>query len=252
MPMQLDRAPRPTGSPASRLWPRFLPIALVAMAIATVVLLRLDRFVSLDQLRASRGDLAMFVAAMPAHAVLLFVATYAAASALSMPGIVVLTLVGGYLFGLWLGAAAVVVGATAGATLLFLAARTAFGDLLRSRAGVWLTRMEASFRKNAFGYLLSLRLAPAIPFFVVNLMLALAGVPLRTFVVTTAIGIIPSTIVFASTGAGLRTVLDSGMELTLQGTVTPGLIAGLTGLSLLPLLPVLARRLMSSTKSDPA
>lgn len=227
---------------AASSWKRFVPLAVLAAGIGTVFVLRLDQYLSFEQLRLHRSELTTYVATMPVQATLLFILAYAAATALSVPGAIVLTLTGGFLFGIWHGTASVVVGATLGATVLFLAARSALGDMLRTKAGPWLARMEEGFKENAFSYLLVLRLVPAIPFFIVNLVPAFFGVPLRTFVTTTALGIIPGTFVFASIGAGLGSIFDSAQEFTLKGALTPQVITGLVGLSLLSLMPVVLKK----------
>lgn len=224
-------------------WARLLPLAVIASGIGAFFILDLGRYLTFDQLRAHRGELMACVAAMPVKAVLLFIAIYTAATAFSFPGAVVLTLTGGFLFGIWQGTAAVVVGATIGATLLFLAARTALAESLHAKAGPWLARMESGFRDNALSYLLVLRLIPAFPFFVVNLVPAFLGVPTRTFVVATLLGIIPGTFVFASIGAGLGSIFDQMQEFSLKGALTPQVITALVGLAVLSLIPIAYRRL---------
>jgi uncharacterized membrane protein YdjX (TVP38/TMEM64 family) len=155
----------------------------------------------------------------------------------------VLTVAGGFLFGVVLGTLYVVVAATLGATAIFLIARSALGDLFRAKAGPFVQQMEAGFRENAFSYMLVLRLIPLFPFFVVNLVPAFLGVPLRTYVVGTLIGIIPGTLVFILAGAGLGSVFDRGGVFTVDSVLTPEIVAGLVGLSLLSLLPVIYKRL---------
>jgi uncharacterized membrane protein YdjX (TVP38/TMEM64 family) len=103
--------------------------------------------------------------------------------------------------------------------------------------------MERGFEQDDLSYLLFLRLMPVFPFFVVNLVAALLGVELRVFVIGTFLGIIPATIVYASIGAGLGTLLDQGSELELTDAVQPEILIGLGGLAILALLPVLYRRM---------
>ena len=125
-------------------------------------------------------------------AVLAYIALYIAAVALSVPGAVFLTVTGGFLFGLAVGASAAVIGATIGATLIFLVARTALGEPLLRRAGPRAAQARQGFRADAFSYLLFLRLVPVFPFCLVNLVPAFAGVRLAPFVAATALGIIPA------------------------------------------------------------
>lgn len=224
-------------------WKRLIPVAILLAGLGAFFGLGLNKYVTFDTLKEHRGELMAIVAANPVASVLVFIAVYAAATALSLPGGALLTLTGGFLFGIWLGAAAVVIGATIGASLLFLAARSALGDVLRARAGPFLARMEAGFKENALSYLFVLRLIPAFPFFVVNLVPAFLGVPLSTFVIATFLGIMPGTFVFASIGAGLGSIFDSMQEVSLKGALTPEVITALIGLAVLSLIPVAYKKL---------
>lgn len=245
----------PANSPAfpaeqkSGAFGRLVPLALIGAGVAAFFAFGLHKYLSFEQLRLHRGELMGFVSSMPVKAVLLFTLAYAVATALSLPGGVILTLAGGFLFGIVEGTAAVVVGATTGATALFLAARSALGDVLKAKAGPWLSRMEAGFKEDALSYLLVLRLIPAFPFFVVNLVPAFLGVPLRTFLVATFLGIIPGTFVFASIGAGLGSIFDRMQEPSLKGALTPEVIVALIGLAVLSLIPVVYKRLKARKPS---
>lgn len=228
---------------AKRVIARFLPLVAIVAGMVAFFALGLDRFVSFDTLKDNREALLGLVAANPAASALGFVAVYAVVVALSLPGGALMTIAGGFLFGWFLGTLYVVVGATLGATAIFLAARTSIGDALRRKAGPWLGRLEAGFRSDAFNYLLFLRLVPAFPFFVVNLVPAFLGVPLRTYVLATAIGIVPGTFVFAFTGAGLGSVFDRGEAFSLSGVLTPEILIALVGLGCLALMPVAVRKI---------
>ncbi len=128
---------------------------------------------------------------------------------LSLPGAAVLTLSGGLLLGWQLSAPATIIAATIGATITFLVARYAVGDTAAAKAGPWVEKLSAGFRENAFSYLLFLRLVPAFPFFVVNLVPALLGVPLSTYFVATLVGIVPATTAFSFLGSGLGSVVEA-------------------------------------------
>ena len=142
---------------------RLLPVlALVALIVAAFAF-HLDRYLTLDFLRQNRAQLSAYVAEHGLAARLGYVIAYAGVVALSLPGAAIMTLAGGFLFGVLVGATLTVIGATLGATLLFLVARSAVGDSLRERAGPFLARMAEGFSKNAFSYLLFLRLVPAFP-----------------------------------------------------------------------------------------
>ena len=167
-----------------------------------------------------------------------YILGYAVAVAFSLPGAAIFTMTGGLLFGWWKGPILAVTGATLGATVLFLAARTAIGEPLRARAGPWLKRLEAGFAKNAFNYLLALRLVPVIPFFIINLVPAFLGVKLSTYVVTTFIGIIPGAVVYAGLGNSLNTILDAGGTPNLRIILQPQILLPILGLVALALVPV--------------
>ncbi|MCI0431571.1 MAG: VTT domain-containing protein [Rhodospirillales bacterium] len=224
-------------------WRRWIPVLLLAIGLAAVFLFDLDRFLSFEALRGHRAWLTAEVAAHPIRSAALFFAVYVAATALSVPGGAVLTLAGGFLFGTLGGTLLVLGAATLGACIVFLAARTALGDLLRRRAGPFLKRMEKGFRSDGFHYLLVLRLVPLFPFWLVNLVPAFFGMRLRSYALATLIGIAPATIVFSSLGGGLGSVFDAGATPDLGLLFTPRLMLPILGLALLALVPVLYRRL---------
>ncbi len=222
---------------------RLLPLAVLGAVIAAVFAFDLDRFLSFEALRDNREILMAFVQDQAILAVAVFVALYAVSTATSLPGGAVLSIAGGFLFGSVAGTAWIVIGATIGATALFLVAKTAFGDALRAKAGPWLKKMEAGFQDDALSYMLVLRLVPLFPFFVVNLVPALLGVRLRTYVVATFVGIIPGAFVFASVGAGLGSVFDSMEAFSPASALTPEVITALVGLAVLSLIPVAYKKL---------
>jgi uncharacterized membrane protein YdjX (TVP38/TMEM64 family) len=232
----------PAEAPRS-LAKRFGPLVLVAVALGTFFALGGPDYVTIDTLRENRAALRAFSAANPLLAPLALVAVYAALVAISFPGAGLLTIVAGFMFGTVVGGISVVIGATIGATILFLAARTALGDALARRAGPFLEKLCAGFEENAFSYMMLLRLVPAFPFWLVNIAPALFKVPLRTFVLTTALGIVPGTFVYASIGAGAGAVLDAGGELDLSGVLLkPEVLGPIAGLILLALVPILLKR----------
>jgi uncharacterized membrane protein YdjX (TVP38/TMEM64 family) len=224
---------------------RFLPLAILVLGIVVVLASGLGDYLSFDQLRDNRAQLLEFVDRHALLAPLLFMVIYAAVIALSIPGGAVLTMAGGFLFGVALGTLYVVVAATVGASLVFLAARTALGDSLRRKAGPWMRRMEAGFRENALNYLLFLRLIPVFPFWLVNLVPALLGVPFATYVGATFVGIIPGSLVYASVGNGLGAVFDAGQSPDLGIIFRPAIILPIIGLAVLAILPVAYKKLRS-------
>lgn len=224
-------------------WTRFLPLGLIALALVAALSLGLGEFLSFDKLREQRTALQAFVADHRLYALLAFAAAYMAVTALSVPGATVLTLAGGFLFGVWLGGAATVVGATLGAVVVFLAARAAAGDFLRRKAGPAVARIEQGVRENAFSYLLSLRLLPILPFWLVNLASGFVDIPLRTYALATFLGIIPGTFIYAGVGAGLGAVFEGREALNLGVIFKPAVLLPLVALALLSLAPTVWKRL---------
>lgn len=212
------------------------------MFVAAAFALRLDHQLTLDAVKDNRALLAVFVQSHGALSRIVFVAVYATVVALSLPGSTIMTLVGGFLFGVQLGVTLSVVGATLGAALLFAVARSALGDMLLERAGPLLSGMTKGFQEDAFSYLLFLRLVPAFPFWAVNLAAAALGIRLRSYVAATTIGVIPSAIIYATFGAGLSKTFDANGAVRLEDLLSPSMISALLGLGLLVLLPVALRR----------
>ncbi|MFM7346838.1 MAG: TVP38/TMEM64 family protein [Tagaea sp.] len=234
----------PTPRPA---WLRFLPLASILGAVATAYALGLHTYLSFEVLAENRAQLLAWTEANRALALALYMLAYIAVVALSLPGGAVATLTGGFLFGTWLGGLATVFAATIGATLLFLAARTALGDVLREKAGPGLRKLEEGFKRDALSYLLVLRLVPAFPFFLVNLAPAFLGVNLRTYLIGTFFGIMPGSFVFASVGAGLGAVFDRGERPDLSIILTPPVLLPLLALAALSLVPVAWKRFKKGT-----
>jgi uncharacterized membrane protein YdjX (TVP38/TMEM64 family) len=219
---------------------------------------------TLDNIAANRDALQHAIAQHRGLAVLAYVAVYAAVAGLSLPGGTVLTLTGGLLFGWLIGGVAAIVGATAGATIVFLIARTALGETLAHKTGPLLGKLRDGFKQNALSYVLFLRLVPAFPFWLVNLAPALLGVPLGTYVLGTFIGIIPGTLAIASVGAGLDAVIAAAeaeyaacitakgpaactLAINAGALVNKQLIAALALLGAVALIPVAWRKRRQST-----
>jgi uncharacterized membrane protein YdjX (TVP38/TMEM64 family) len=230
---------------------RFLPILLITVAGVLVFVLGWDRYLSFDALRDNRDRLLAWRDSQYVVFCLLFMLVYAVVIALSVPGGVWLTIAGGFVFGAAQSTALVVVAATVGACAIFLAARHAFAEPLRARMGPSITRMEDGFRENAFSYLLVLRLIPIFPFWLVNLVPAFLGVPLRTYAIGTFIGIMPGSFVYSLLGSGLGAVFDSGRQPDLNIIFEPQVLAPLVGLALLAMLPVAYKHLRRRQSAGP-
>ena len=217
-------------------------LAVLAAGLAVFFAAGLHEQLSFEALRDNREMLASWVEANLVLALFAYLVGYAVVIAFSLPVGAVATISGGFFFGLWFGTAATVVGATLGATALFVAAQTVLGDRLRARVGAALERMDSGFRENAFNYLLVLRLVPLFPFFLVNIAPAFANVRLATYVSATFIGIVPGTFVYTSVGNGLGAVFDGGGEPDLGLILEPEILLPILGLSVLALVPVIYRR----------
>lgn len=222
---------------------RWLPLLLLLLAIAGFFALGLGRYLTLGALAEHRDWLLGEVARFGPIAALGFILIYAAVVALSVPGGAVMTVAGGFLFGAWLGGLYALVAATLGATILFLVARTSLGEALERRAGPFLRSLDAGFREHAASYLLVLRLVPLFPFWLVNLVPAFLGVPLRTFVLASVIGMAPGTFVYASLGNGLGAIVAAGKSPDLGIIFQWRVLGPLLALAFLALLPVAYKRL---------
>jgi uncharacterized membrane protein YdjX (TVP38/TMEM64 family) len=224
-----------------RRWLKLAPVAVIAAAAALVFATGLNRYLSLDMLQEKRELLLELVARHPITGLLAYMGAYAVMVALSVPGALIMTMTGGFLFGPLVGASAAVIGMTVGATIMFLVARSALGDFLKRHtpAGGMVSRVEAGVRANAFLYLLVLRLLPAVPFWLCNLASGFVNIPLRTYLAATIVGIIPSTFIYASIGAGLGHVFDRGEKPNLNLISDPQVLFPLIGLVALSLLPLL-------------
>lgn len=222
---------------------RFGPLIILVVIAIAFFAAGGQHYVTLDALRDNRQFLVDFVARNPVGSALALVGIYAALVAISFPGASLLTIAAGLFFGTVVGGSLVVIGATLGATIVFLIARNASGDALRKRIGNWGEKLADGFEKNAFSYLMLLRLLPVAPFWLVNIVPALFGVKLRDYVLATAIGIIPGTFVYASIGAGAGAVLAAGQELNLKGALLkPEVIGPILGLAALSLIPILYKK----------
>ncbi len=200
---QVEEAEAKPGFSVQRLLPLIILVGFVILAFA----MGWHRYLSFEVLADNRDRLKDFVEANFALAALTYIAIYAAAVALSLPGGLILTVSGGFIFGIWFGPPLAVIAATIGATIIFLIAKTSLGDTLAERAGPSIESFRRGFQENAMSYLLFLRLVPLFPFFLVNVAPAFLGVKLRTYVIGTFFGIIPGTFAYAFAGAGLDSVI---------------------------------------------
>ncbi len=243
----MAQADTPTSQPKSFSLGRLVPLLVLVAGLVLFFAFGLQRYLSFEVLRENRETLLTWVQQKGLLAALTYMAIYAIAVAFSLPGGAVMSITGGFLFGTLWGSLYIVIGATLGATALFIIAKTALGDVLRAKAGPSLQKMEAGFRENALSYLLVLRLVPLFPFFVVNLVPAFLGVALPTYVLGTFLGIIPGVFVFASVGAGLGSIFDAGESFSAAGILTPQIITALIGLAALAFIPVVYKKIKAGS-----
>lgn len=250
-----DNGGGPTSAPSKGGLKRWVPVLVLVGLMALAFATGLHKYLSFKTVGLNYEALRAFISSNVVVAVLLYALIYIVVVALSLPGGLILTISGGLLFGWQLGAPVTVIAATIGATILFLIAKTSFGEGLAAKAGPWLARLREGFQKNALSYLLFLRLVPAFPFFVVNLAPALLGVPLRTYVLGTFFGIIPGTLAYSVAGAGIGSVVEEqnaiynaclaempesecSYSIDTGALITPELIAAFVLLGVVALIPV--------------
>lgn len=240
----------------ARLW-RILPLVLLAVALAGTFAAGLHRSLSFEAFLRYQGWLQDLVASHRWAMLGLFCLIYVAAVTLSLPVSAFLTTIGGYLFGWALGGIAASMAATLGATGLFLIARTTLGQPLLERAGPRVQGLAAGFRRQAFPYLLSLRLIPVVPFWLTNLAAAFFGMGTRPFVLATQMGMLPVSFAFAFAGSGLDETMsrheklrvdclaagqgECGVDIDAGSLLTPELMIALAILAVLALVPVALR-----------
>jgi uncharacterized membrane protein YdjX (TVP38/TMEM64 family) len=217
------------------------PAALIAVMVVVWRSGFLDHL-SWAALAARHAAVSAWVDANRPLSMLLFLAVYVASVALSLPHAALLTAFGGVLFGTLVGGALAVIGATIGAVLLFLIARSAFAETLARRGGALLARLRDELHRDGFSYLLALRLVPLFPFWLINLAAALCGMRLRAYAAATLIGIMPVTFIYASVGAGLGDVLSTGARPDFARVVSLPILAPLAALAIASLLPVIWRK----------
>ncbi len=247
---------------------RWLPIALLIAASLAILVSGVAHLLDLETLLASRAWLTAAVARNPAGSIAVVALTYVSAVVVSVPATLLLTILCGFLFGVVPGALIAVASASTGAAIVFSIGRGPGADLLRRRAGPRLAGLAEGFRRDAFGYVAFLRLLPIFPFWLTNLAPAAFGVPLRTFVLATVIGMTPGALIYATTGAAIEEVVatheaakaaclladgtDCGRTLTLRSLITPTMVAGLGALAAFALLSIALRRRLARRRGQDA
>ncbi len=237
----------------------WLPLAVLVGLVLATYLSGLSKYLNLEMIAINREFLLSYVSSHLILALMIYGALYIAVVALSLPGAGIISIVGGFIFGWVLSAPVSIIAATLGAVIVFQIVKTSLGAAIAERAGPFVRKLSDGFAKDAFNYLLFLRLVPAFPFFVVNVVAGVCRVSLRTFIAATFVGIIPGAIVFAWLGRGLGSVIDAQtaahsvcvankgvancpFELSLSSLVTPQLLLAFAALSVVSLIPVFVKR----------
>lgn len=242
--------PNQPATPAKRgLLPmikRFAPLLVIAGGLGFAYLMGWQRFFTLDFLAESRDSLTAFVMARYWLSTLGFTLLYAVAVAFSFPAASILTIFAGFLFGWLTGTIMVAFGATAGATAIFLVAKSAFGNTLRNKVGGRVKSLAEGFEKDAFSYLLVLRIAPVFPFFIMNIAPALFNVSLRHYVIATFLGILPGVLAYTYLGQGIGSVLDAaeaaGTSPSIGDLVTTEITIAFVALAVVAAIPVVIKK----------
>jgi len=238
MPEMTDMSdPKPNG-----LMRRLPLIAIVIVAALGAFFLR--DYLTFEALRDNREALLAFRDANYVLTVGLFILAYFLIVAFSLPGATIATLTGGFLFATFPGALFNVTGATLGATAIFLAVRWGFGEQLgrklESSDGIT-KKIKDGIDENQWSMLFMMRLIPAVPFFVANVLPALLEVPLRRYVISTFFGIMPGAVVYTSVGAGLGEVFARGETPNLGIIFEPAVLLPILGLAALSAMPIVIK-----------
>ena len=221
---------------------RIWPVTIILIGVISYFGFGWDKYLSFESLRDHHQELFRWTSENRMAAVMFFVIGYAVVVSCSLPGATWMSLVGGFVFGKILGTAVVVIAATIGATTIFVIARYAFSDFFKSKILNAGSRLYTGFYKNSLSYLLFLRLVPVFPFWLVNIVPALLGVPLRIYLIATFFGIIPGAVVYCSLGSGLGSILAKGGRPDLDIIFQPDIFYPIVGLSFFCLIPVIYKR----------
>jgi uncharacterized membrane protein YdjX (TVP38/TMEM64 family) len=225
-----------TPAASSNKWIKLAIAAIFIGGIAAFFIFGGQKYLSLDAIKQNRDALLTWTQANYVLAIAVMFLIYTVSTAMSFPGGIVLSLVTGFLFGRWVGTGIIVCAATLGAALVFLAARYLFAEAAKKRLGSFGEKINQGFTENGLSYLLFLRLVPLFPFWLVNLAPAFTNMKLPTYVLGTALGIIPGSFVFANLGKSL------GSLNSLSDLLSNDVKIAFALLGLFALLPVLIKK----------
>jgi uncharacterized membrane protein YdjX (TVP38/TMEM64 family) len=259
-------ADSPTDKPHPSALTRWLPLAVILVVALIFVLSGAHKAFTLHNLAINKARLEAAVDSNIFLAVVAYILAYIVFVALSLPGALIMTLTGGILFSYWIAVPATVLGATLGATVLFLVARSSLGEAMRSSSSGSVAKLAAGIRADAVSYLLFLRFTPVFPFPLVNLAPAIVGVPLVTFVWTTLVGVTPATLAYTLAAANLDGLIDDkkkafdacvaaqqtgcAIDIELSTLVSPKLLMAFVALGVVALIPIIARRFANRRNTE--
>lgn len=221
---------------------RFLPLIIIAILMVITIIFGGFDFFSFENLKKYHENLKLFYENNKVLFPIIFILIYIVSTALSIPGAVFLTIFAGFLFGKYLATIFVAIGATIGASILFIAAKYAIKDFFLKKAGPFLQKIGKGFKKNAKCYMLFLRLIPLFPFWLVNIIPAFFNIKFSTYLWTTFFGIMPGTFVFAQGGRALKSILELE-KFTIKSIFSWQVILTLTLLAFFMLLPIIFKKI---------
>lgn len=221
---------------------KFLPIIIILVLMIGFFIFGGFDFLSFDNLKKYHETLKVFLENNKVLFPFVFILIYIAATALSIPGAIFLTILSGFLFGRYLATVYVSIGATIGASILFIAAKSVIGDFFLKKAGTKLKKISDGFNRNAMCYMMFLRLIPLFPFWLVNIIPAFFKIRFRTFLWTTFFGIMPGTFVYAQAGVGLKSIIEQ-KTFNLKSILTFETLLALTLLGIFSLLPIIFKKI---------
>ncbi|MDE2444771.1 MAG: TVP38/TMEM64 family protein [Alphaproteobacteria bacterium] len=238
---------------------RWLPLGALLALVAASYGFGLTNYLSLETLVRHQDALLAYVNAHLVLALFLYALVYVLVVSLSLPGAGVLSIMGGFMFGWMLSAPVTVIAATSGAIIVFCIVSTSLGASMAERAGPFAAKLSAGFQKDAFSYMLFLRLVPVFPFFIVNAVAGLARIDLRTYTLATLLGILPGSLAFAWLGRGLGSLIEAQtaahtacvsqhgpgacpFSFSSTALITPQLLLAFAGLGVVALVPVALKK----------
>lgn len=217
---------------------KLIPFLLIIAVIYLALRFHLIHYLSFASLNKYHVVLKNYVDNHFYQTILIFSIAYILVTVTSFPGASFVSILAGFLFGNILGTVLVVIAATIGATLLMVAIKLAFGEVVMAKIGSKIKFIEENIKHNAFFYLLSLRLLPVVPFWLVNLAGGVLNVKLRDFVITTFVGIIPGAFVYVNIGSSLTTIfVTADNNFKVSSLVNHNILIALTLLGLISIVP---------------